>query len=66
MGRIISVCACAAFDQVAWSAALAAATDDAALVEDAGGVVRVVESFPENIKVTRESDLRIVEALLAD
>ena len=48
------------------TAALAAATDDAALVEDAGGVVRVVESFPENIKVTRESDLRIVEALLAD
>jgi 2-C-methyl-D-erythritol 4-phosphate cytidylyltransferase len=45
--------------------ALAAATDDAALVEDAGGVVRVVEAFPENIKVTRESDLRIVEALLA-
>jgi 2-C-methyl-D-erythritol 4-phosphate cytidylyltransferase len=48
------------------TAALAAATDDAALVEDAGGIVRVVESFPENIKVTRESDLRIVEALLAD
>ncbi len=47
------------------AAALAAATDDAALVEDAGGVVRVVESFPENLKVTRESDLRIVEALLA-
>ena len=38
----------------------------AALVEDAGGVIRVVESFPENLKVTRESDLRIVEALLAD
>ena len=48
------------------AAALAAATDDAALVEDAGGVIRVVEAFPENIKVTRESDLRIVEALLAD
>jgi 2-C-methyl-D-erythritol 4-phosphate cytidylyltransferase len=47
------------------AAALAAATDDAALVEDAGGVVRVVESFPENLKVTRESDLRIAEALLA-
>ena len=47
------------------TAALAAATDDAALVEDAGGVVRVVEAPPENIKVTRESDLRIVEALLA-
>jgi 2-C-methyl-D-erythritol 4-phosphate cytidylyltransferase len=29
-------------------------------------VVRVVEAAPENIKVTRESDLRIVEALLAD
>jgi 2-C-methyl-D-erythritol 4-phosphate cytidylyltransferase len=48
------------------TAALAAATDDAALVEDAGGVVRVVEAPPENIKVTRASDLRIVEALLAD
>jgi 2-C-methyl-D-erythritol 4-phosphate cytidylyltransferase len=46
--------------------ALAAATDDAALVEDAGGTVHVVEAPPENIKVTRASDLRIVEALLAD
>ena len=36
-----------------------------ALVEDAGGVVSVVEAFPENLKVTRESDLRIAEALLA-
>jgi 2-C-methyl-D-erythritol 4-phosphate cytidylyltransferase len=48
------------------AAALAAATDDAWLVDDAGGVITVVEAFPENIKVTRESDLRIVEALLAD
>jgi 2-C-methyl-D-erythritol 4-phosphate cytidylyltransferase len=47
------------------AAALAAATDDASLVEDLGGTVRVVEAPPENIKVTRESDLRIVEALLA-
>jgi 2-C-methyl-D-erythritol 4-phosphate cytidylyltransferase len=47
------------------AAALAAATDDAGLVEDAGGVVTVVEAFPENLKVTRESDLRIAEALLA-
>src|ERR671925_1057348 len=45
--------------------ALAAATDDAWLVDDVGGVITVVESFPENLKVTRESDLRIVEALLA-
>jgi 2-C-methyl-D-erythritol 4-phosphate cytidylyltransferase len=48
------------------AAALAAATDDAALVEELGGTVRVVEAPPENIKVTRASDLRIVEALLAD
>jgi 2-C-methyl-D-erythritol 4-phosphate cytidylyltransferase len=47
------------------AAALAAATDDASLVEQAGGMVVVVEAPPENIKVTRESDLRIVEALLA-
>jgi 2-C-methyl-D-erythritol 4-phosphate cytidylyltransferase len=47
------------------AAALAAATDDAWLVDDVGGVITVVESFPENIKVTRESDLRIAEALLA-
>jgi len=47
------------------AAALAAATDDAWLVDDVGGVIAVVESFPENLKVTRESDLRIAEALLA-
>jgi 2-C-methyl-D-erythritol 4-phosphate cytidylyltransferase len=46
------------------AAALAAATDDAALVEELGGTVRVVEAPPENIKVTRTSDLRIAEALL--
>jgi 2-C-methyl-D-erythritol 4-phosphate cytidylyltransferase len=44
--------------------ALAAVTDDAALVEELGGTVRVVEAPPENIKVTRELDLRIAEALL--
>jgi 2-C-methyl-D-erythritol 4-phosphate cytidylyltransferase len=47
------------------AAALAAATDDAWLVDDAGGVITVVESYPENLKVTRASDLRIAEALLA-
>jgi 2-C-methyl-D-erythritol 4-phosphate cytidylyltransferase len=46
------------------AAALAAATDDAALVEELGGTVHVVEAPPENIKVTRTSDLRIAEALL--
>ena len=44
--------------------ALAAATDDASLVEAAGGTVRVVEAPPENLKVTRPLDLRLAEALL--
>jgi 2-C-methyl-D-erythritol 4-phosphate cytidylyltransferase len=46
--------------------ALAAATDDAALVEAAGGFVRVVEAPAENIKVTRPVDLRLAEMLLAE
>jgi 2-C-methyl-D-erythritol 4-phosphate cytidylyltransferase len=44
--------------------ALAAATDDAALVEAAGGSVRVVEAPADNIKVTRAVDLLVAEALL--
>ena len=44
--------------------ALASATDDAKLVEELGGTVRVVEAPPENIKVTHGSDLRMAEALL--
>ena len=43
---------------------LAAATDDASLVEAAGGSVRVVEAPPENMKVTRRADLLLAEALL--
>jgi 2-C-methyl-D-erythritol 4-phosphate cytidylyltransferase len=43
---------------------LAAATDDAALVEAVGGKVRVVEAPPENIKVTTPVDLRVAEVLL--
>lgn len=45
-------------------AALAAATDDAALVEAAGGRVCVVEAPAENLKVTRRLDLELAEALL--
>ena len=45
---------------------LAAATDDASLVERAGGTVRLVESSPDNLKVTTPLDLRIAEALLAE
>ena len=44
---------------------LAAATDDAWLVERGGGVVRVLDSGGENLKVTTETDLRIAELLLS-
>jgi 2-C-methyl-D-erythritol 4-phosphate cytidylyltransferase len=43
---------------------LAAATDDAWLVERAGGTVRVVESSPANFKVTTPHDLAMAESLL--
>jgi 2-C-methyl-D-erythritol 4-phosphate cytidylyltransferase len=43
---------------------LAAATDDASLVEAAGGSVRVVEAPVDNLKVTRPLDLELAEALL--
>jgi 2-C-methyl-D-erythritol 4-phosphate cytidylyltransferase len=46
-------------------AALAAATDDASLVEAMGGTVRLVECPRENLKVTTADDLRVAEALLA-
>jgi 2-C-methyl-D-erythritol 4-phosphate cytidylyltransferase len=43
---------------------LAAATDDASLVEAAGGSVRVVEAPPGNFKVTTAADLARAEAAL--
>jgi 2-C-methyl-D-erythritol 4-phosphate cytidylyltransferase len=43
---------------------LAAATDDASLVEAAGGSVCVVEAPADNLKVTRPIDLELAEALL--
>jgi 2-C-methyl-D-erythritol 4-phosphate cytidylyltransferase len=43
---------------------LAAATDDAWLVERAGGSVVVVPSSPANFKVTTPHDLRVAELLL--
>ncbi|HUZ29009.1 MAG TPA: 2-C-methyl-D-erythritol 4-phosphate cytidylyltransferase [Solirubrobacteraceae bacterium] len=45
--------------------ALAAATDDAWLVEQAGGRVRVVQAGADNLKVTTETDLRLAELLLS-
>ena len=44
---------------------LALATDDASLVEAAGGRVRVVASPRENLKVTTPLDVRVAELLLA-
>src|SRR4051794_12597617 len=47
-------------------AILARATDDAWLVERAGGTVRVVESSPANFKVTTPHDLRVADMLLRE
>ena len=44
---------------------VAAATDEAWLVEHSGGRVRVVEAPAENIKVTTPRDLHLAERLLA-
>jgi 2-C-methyl-D-erythritol 4-phosphate cytidylyltransferase len=45
---------------------LAAATDDAWLIERAGGTVHVVRSEPHNVKVTRPIDLELAELLLSE
>jgi 2-C-methyl-D-erythritol 4-phosphate cytidylyltransferase len=45
---------------------LAHATDDASLIERAGGTVRVVETSPANFKVTTPHDLRVAELLLRE
>lgn len=45
---------------------LAAATDDAWLVERRGGTVRVIASPPGNIKVTTPGDLRVAALALAE
>jgi 2-C-methyl-D-erythritol 4-phosphate cytidylyltransferase len=45
---------------------LGSATDDAWLIEQAGGVVEVVESSPVNLKITTPTDLTLAELLLAE
>jgi 2-C-methyl-D-erythritol 4-phosphate cytidylyltransferase len=45
---------------------IAAATDDAMLVEKAGGKVLLHPSPPENLKVTTPLDLRIAELLISN
>jgi 2-C-methyl-D-erythritol 4-phosphate cytidylyltransferase len=47
-------------------AVLAAATDDASLVEAAGGAVRLVPAARENLKITTPVDLRVAELLLSE
>jgi 2-C-methyl-D-erythritol 4-phosphate cytidylyltransferase len=43
---------------------LASASDDASLVEAAGGAVHVIEAPPQNFKVTSRVDLALAEMLL--
>ncbi len=45
---------------------LAAATDDAWLIERGGGTVRIVRSELENLKVTSRIDLELAELLLSE
>ena len=47
-------------------ALLGRATDDAWLIEQAGGVVQVLGSDPGNLKITTPHDLRVAELLLAE
>ena len=47
-------------------AALAAATDDASLIESFGGEVRLVPTTAENFKVTTPQDLHLAELILRD
>jgi 2-C-methyl-D-erythritol 4-phosphate cytidylyltransferase len=70
-GRLWAVQTPQVFRRAALERALAApaeilqsATDDAWLVERAGGTVRVVPGAAENIKVTTPVDLRVAELLL--
>jgi len=48
------------------SAQVEAATDEAMLVEAAGGRVLLHPATPENLKVTTPLDLRLAELLLAE
>jgi 2-C-methyl-D-erythritol 4-phosphate cytidylyltransferase len=45
---------------------LGRATDDAWLVERAGGMVRILGSDPGNMKITTPEDLRVAQLLLAE
>lgn len=66
-GRFVAVQTPQGFDAAALRAAHAAgaeATDDAALVEAAGGMVLLVDGDPAAAKITAPHDLRLLEAFL--
>ena len=50
----------------AYAADLEGATDDAALVERVGGVIRMVDGGASNLKVTRAEDIPVAETLLRE
>lgn len=52
-------------ERAAATGALRAGTDEAMLVERAGGKVLIVEAPPTNLKVTTEDDLRLASVLLS-
>jgi 2-C-methyl-D-erythritol 4-phosphate cytidylyltransferase len=45
---------------------LAAATDDASLVERAGGTVRITPSSAANLKITTPGDMQVAELALRE
>jgi 2-C-methyl-D-erythritol 4-phosphate cytidylyltransferase len=53
-------------DALADEGLLARATDDAWLIEQRGGVVRVIASEEPNLKVTTSEDLKLAELLLGE
>ena len=55
----------AAILRAAYTKGYASATDDAALVEAAGGRIQMVDDGGENLKVTRSVDLITAEAILS-
>jgi 2-C-methyl-D-erythritol 4-phosphate cytidylyltransferase len=60
--RTDALCEALQVDAAAWNGA----TDEAMLIERAGGTVLIHPSSPENLKVTTPLDLKLAELLLAE
>jgi 2-C-methyl-D-erythritol 4-phosphate cytidylyltransferase len=52
--------------RAAYAQAGVSATDDSALVERMGAIVRMIDAGPGSLKVTRPGDVAVAEAYLAD